>query len=93
MKKTIDDLAGLCPYCEHRFRRVFKPDSFENFIDEEGTPLTDYMEDGDVMIFDICLLTDIPMGKDITYECSHYSPKEDDDKEDDYKPTLFKYLK
>lgn len=90
----IDDVVGLCHHCEHRFRRVFEPFNLEDFQDNDGNPISDYLEDGDVIILDLCLLTDIPMGKDITHTCSHFSPKEDESSDEDNKfTTLFKHLK
>lgn len=92
MKDIIDDLGGVCPYCEHRFRRVFEPSNLDDFQDEDGAPVSDYMEEGAIILLDVCLLTDIPMGKDTTYSCSHFSPKENKEKDDIDKPTLFKHL-
>lgn len=91
MIDVIDGLDGLCADCEHRFRRVFTPHDPMDFEDEDGNPI-EYLDADEFIILDVCLLTDIPMGKDITYDCTHFTPREDKDEEDS-RINLFKHLK
>jgi len=93
MSIDLDEVVGLCEDCASRYRRVFEPGNTADYSDEEGNLLSEYAyNDIDtvadtIIIIDMCLLTDISMGKDVTRECSHYAPINKQDTK------LFKHLK
>jgi len=65
---------SICNRCEFRFRRVFIPSHPEDYLDENGdTVLT---EDTDnIIIMNICTISDMDLDTDSTIECSHYKAK------------------
>lgn len=93
MSTVLDEVVGLCADCASRYRRVFEPGNTADYRDDEGNVLSEYAhEDFDefadtIIVIDMCLLTDISMGKDVTRECSHYKPISKQDTK------LFKHLK
>ncbi|GAG41202.1 unnamed protein product [marine sediment metagenome] len=66
---------GLCKDCRWRFRRVFVPTNPEEFEDEEGNKLLeDFDGRTDSIVINICILSEMDLDADITTECSHYTP-------------------
>lgn len=71
-KPPVD--LGLCKDCKWRFRRVFIPTVPEEIIDEDDEILEDFDGSTNSIIMDICLLSDMDIGLDITTDCNHYEP-------------------
>jgi len=70
----MSDNKSLCKNCQHRFRRVFIPLHPENFIDDDGNSL---VGEENIVIMNMCLISDMDLDIDSTVECTHYVSKDD----------------
>jgi len=77
-------LRNLCTGCAYRFRRVFWTKDLERYdlsnvslapVDEEELP-EGVSPDNQLAIMVICLMSDVDIESDLTIDCSHYRPKE-----------------
>lgn len=87
--RALKDDRNLCKDCIYRFRRVFIPRNPENFIDEDGEPLLD--ENDNIVIMNLCIVSDMDLDMDSTVDCSHYQSKEEIDICD--RISIFKHLR
>ena len=71
----IDTLGGLCSICRNRFKRVFIPEDITDFIDISD--MESDIKQGDIVVFNICLMTGMHLRDDVTYECTHFESNEE----------------
>ena len=87
--RIIND--NLCKDCIYRFRRVFIPHNIEDYKDEEDDGL-EILEDGDenIVIMNMCIVSDMDLSLDSTVDCSHYQSKSEVNLQDQI--SIFKHL-
>lgn len=64
---------SLCKTCSNRFRRLFIPLKPEEYIDEDGKSVLS--SEDNIIIINLCLVTDIDIDNEFTIECSHFEDK------------------
>jgi len=87
-KALIEDVGNLCKECLYRFRRVFIPRNPEHFMDENGEYLLD--DDENIVIMNLCIVSDMDLDIDSTVDCSHYQSREEVDVCDQI--SIFKHI-
>jgi len=80
--------GNLCKNCKYRFRRVFIPMRSEKYEDDEGNVVITNGEN--IIISNQCLIVDIDIDGESTVDCSHFTPRTENDK---YDFPLLKHLK
>ena len=65
---------SICKTCKHRFRRVFIPLRPQDYLDEDGVRVL--QNDDNIIISNLCLLTQMDLDGDDTIECSSYEEQE-----------------
>ena len=68
---------SLCRSCQYKFRRVFIPLRVEEYVDEEGNPISS--EEDNILIINTCLVASMDIESEETVECSHYKQKQESD--------------
>ncbi len=69
---------SLCKSCRHKFRRVFIPLRIEEYVDDDGNPISP--EEDNILIINSCLISSMDIESEETVECSHYEQKQEDDR-------------
>ena len=77
---------SLCKSCRHKFRRVFIPLRIEEYVDDDGNPISP--EEDNILIINSCLISSMDIEGEETIECDHYKQKQEDDQF-----PFFKHLK
>lgn len=68
---------SLCKSCRYKFRRVFIPLRTEEYVDDNGNPIS--AEEDNILIINSCLISSMDIEAESTIECSHYRQKQEDD--------------
>ena len=68
---------SLCKTCKFRFRRVWIPLRPDMYVDDSGESVMG--EDNEnILIVNSCIISGLDLDEEVTIECSHYEPKEED---------------
>jgi len=67
---------SLCKSCKHKFRRVFIPLRSEEYVDDEGNPISP--EEDNILIINSCLISGMDIEGEETIECDHHTSKQED---------------
>ncbi len=68
---------SLCKSCRHKFRRVFIPLRSEEYVDDDGNPISP--EEDNILIINSCLISGMDIEAEETVECDHHTPKQEND--------------
>lgn len=81
--------TSLCRECNHRFRKVFMPTKSEELEDCNGEITV--INDENVLIIQICLISGIDIDGDVTIECNYFESKEEIEEKEDI--NIFRCIK